>query len=274
MRRICFIIMLFLCFGLQGCEKDDYQEYETGAYVNSSESRKSEDASETKIEEIKETDCLNIIINQNQSMIEEHLKNFPAEMKWFDICWFDFTNDGKKELVLSKEYLASSYTGLISYQYVYDQQGNELFMFLSGSPADMNIYTNSDSTEFYICSQIHWGSNNNTYFYSKIVKQVEWKKEFVICEWDTRKGGVSDTTEGYHLFLIPLERETDLFCNPYEELLKIREDEDLKLSEGQFEEYLQSYKSLEENQPDIDGSIYCSENEMIMEIGEERTALY
>ena len=56
MRRICFIIMLFLCCALQGCEKADYQENETVTYVNSSESRESEDTPETKIEEIKETD--------------------------------------------------------------------------------------------------------------------------------------------------------------------------------------------------------------------------
>ena len=48
MRRICFIIMLFLCFALQGCEKADYQENETVTYVNSSESRESEDTPETK----------------------------------------------------------------------------------------------------------------------------------------------------------------------------------------------------------------------------------
>lgn len=38
--------MLFLCFALQGCEKADYQEYETGAYVNSPESRESEETPE------------------------------------------------------------------------------------------------------------------------------------------------------------------------------------------------------------------------------------
>lgn len=43
MRRICCIIMLFLCFALQGCEKADYREYETGACVNSSESKENED---------------------------------------------------------------------------------------------------------------------------------------------------------------------------------------------------------------------------------------
>ena len=48
MRRICFIIMLFLCFALQGCEKVDYQENKTVTYVNSSESRESEDTPETK----------------------------------------------------------------------------------------------------------------------------------------------------------------------------------------------------------------------------------
>ena len=56
MRRICFIIMLFLCFALQGCEKADCQENETVTYVNSSESRESEDTPETKTEDIKETD--------------------------------------------------------------------------------------------------------------------------------------------------------------------------------------------------------------------------
>ena len=43
MRRICFIIMLFLCFALQGCEKADYQENETVTYVNSPESKENED---------------------------------------------------------------------------------------------------------------------------------------------------------------------------------------------------------------------------------------
>lgn len=218
-----------------------------------------------------EADRLNMVIENNQSMIEEYLKNFPAEIKWIDVSLFDFTKDGKREIVLSEEYLSGNYTGVISCNHVYDQEGNELFEFLGGSLADMSIYADSDSMTFYLCSEIHWGSQNDTLLYSKIVKREDWEKELIIGVWDTRKEGTSDSLEeGYYIFNIPLEKEQDFLVNMYEEMIEICHDKNQNMGIGQFEEYLQSYESLEETEMDICGSIYCSQNKIIVDIDEEK----
>lgn len=172
---------------------------------------------------------------------------------------------------MSEEYLSGNYTGVISCNHVYDQDGNELFEFLSGSLTSLCIYTEGDRIEFYLCSEIHWGSQNDTLLYSKIVKQEDWEKELIIGVWDTRKEGTSDSLEeGYNIFYISLEKEQDFLLNMYEEMLEICHDKKSNVSIEQFEDYLQSYENLEENKMDIYGSIYCSQNKIIVEIDKEQ----
>lgn len=172
---------------------------------------------------------------------------------------------------MSEEYLSGNYTGVISCNHVYDQDGNELFEFLSGSLTSLCIYTEGDSIAFYLCSEIHWGSQNDTLLYSKIVRQEDWEKELIIGVWDTRKEGTSDSLEeGYNIFYISLEKEQDFLLNMYEEMLEICHDKKSNVSIEQFEDYLQSYENLEENRMDIYGSIYCSQNKIIVEIDKEQ----
>jgi hypothetical protein len=38
---------------------------------------------------------------QNENMILDFLNNYPQELKWVNIYFFDFTKDGEMEIVLS-----------------------------------------------------------------------------------------------------------------------------------------------------------------------------
>ena len=282
MKKTCCLLLLLLCLILQACEKADNLKYETSSYANFSASEnseniaKTESTAETEIAEIEETkedtNCIDIVVEKNQNMIEDYLKNFPAEMKWIQIGLFDFTKDGNPEIILSQQYVINELS-VISYNYVYDQQGNELFAFPNGSLWDTDIYTSRDSMEFYISSKIHWGSQNDTFLYCKTEKQNEWKREPIIVMWDMRKAGFSDDSECCPIFYIPLEKEQDWFCNTSDELSKLRDDETLKRSEEDLEEYTKRYENLQKNQIDIRGGIYCAEDKIIMEINEEQIEL-
>lgn len=60
---------------------------------NNVESKEEKKAEENK----KEVDWLVTVIDKNQRVIEEYLMDFPAEIKWIDVSFFDFTKDGKKK---------------------------------------------------------------------------------------------------------------------------------------------------------------------------------
>jgi len=238
--------------------------YDEVDYKNASEEKKNED----------EIECVNAVVKKNQDMVVDFLKNYPEEMKWVDISLFDFTKDGKKEIVLSREYLAGleGSTGVISYNYVYDQEGNELFEFLSAWIASMEIYTESECDSFCICSKMHWGSHNDMTLHSKIAKNEEWEEELRIVEWDMRREIEVESAieENYYILDILTEEKQELWEGFYEKLIEIRDEENRDINADQFNKFLQNYENLEKSELDIYGSIYYSDNKIITEIEGEQ----
>ena len=187
------------------------------------------------------TAAINAAIQINNSRIENYLKNFPTEIKWIDIGLFDFTNDGKEEIILSYSYAASAGGAVISYNYVYDRQGKELFAFLSGDCSCASIYADYDRMEFYICSpNIHWGAHNNMALYMKIKKRERWEKDFFTAAWDMRNSLENDDKYNY-IFRVPISHEESLFCNMREKWLEICHNPQYKQSEEELEAIMHSF---------------------------------
>lgn len=279
------IAVLFKCtasFYHETISSDEIHKYKKNGEMNDKRGNEAENADKINLSEKNNVNYENVIewiqavVKKNQDMIVDFLKNNPEEMKWVDISLFDFTKDGKGEVVLSKEYLAglAGSTGVVSYNYVYDQEGNEIFEFLSAWIASMEIYTESKGDPFYLYSKMQWGSHNDMALHNKIAKNEEWEEELRIVEWDMRNEIEVENAieENYYILDILMEDKQELWGNFYEKLIKIRDEETRDISIEQFNKSLPNYENLEKSQLDICGSIYCSCNEIIMEIeGEQFT---
>lgn len=251
------------------------EQTNTSEDITISENRNMSETESVQVQETEETaDWINAIIQQNNARIADHLYNFPAEQKWIDIGLFDFTNDGKEELLLSKTYVAAGGgAALFSYYYVYDQQGNELFTFLGGSRDGMHIYADYDKLEFYISSPaLHWGAHNDMELCSKIAKRERWEKDFFIAKWDMRSS-IEYDDRCLCEFRIPLSYEETLFYNSSEKWVEVRDNTEFRLTEGAFEAYLRSFENLQEFPINIYGIIYCLDGKIIAELGDRQTEL-
>lgn len=286
---LCLVAVIVLAFMVKDHDKNTaVSEYDhensyfyTAEQTNTSEDitiSKNRNMSETESAQVQETeetaDWINAIIQQNNARIADHLYNFPAEQKWIDIGLFDFTNDGKEELLLSKTYVAAGGgAALFSFYYVYDQQGNELFTFLGGSPDGMHIYTDYDKMEFYISSPaLHWGAHNDMELCSKIAKRERWEKDFFIAKWDIRSSIEYDDKYLYE-FRVPPSYEESLFYNGFEKWVEVRDNTGFRLTEGAFEAHLHMFENLQEFPIKIYGMIYCSDGKIIAKLGDRQTEL-
>ena len=256
-------------------------EMESGIEEKEKAEREAAERAEAEAERIAEEESINLIIEENQEMIKDFLMNFSAELEavtnygvqsgqiWVRISLFDFNNDGKNEIMLSKEYVAITKSGAISYNYVYDWEGNELFEFLGGSVLGMTICADRERMEFFFCSNIYWAGQNNTSLYTKVVKHENWEKEVNIGVWDTRKAGQMNPEDSYCIFRVSAEAEQGIFAASYGEMTQIARAEEWRVSEEAFEEYLQSYEELEEHEIEWHSGILYSQGEFIMNPNEE-----
>lgn len=198
---------------------------------------------------------------QNENMILNFLNNYPQELKWVNIYFFDFTKDGEMEIVLSKEYLARGGAGLPAYNYVYDQEGNLLFEFFCG--LSVEIYTQNNIDSFWLRSNMHWGSCNDMILHSKITKCENWEEDFMIAEWDMRR----DSEEGlYYILDLSKIESRELWANTYDIVAEIEKGNNANINEDQFKGYFSDDVGVEKKELDMKGSIYCGENGIIMEV--------
>lgn len=221
-----------------------------------------------KIEKKSEIELINRVVGKNENMILDFLNNYPQELKWVNIYFFDFTGNGEMEIVLSKHYLALG-AGLPAYNYVYDQEGNLLFEFFCGSSVE--IYTENNMDSFWLCSDMHWGSCNDMILHSKITRREGWEKDFLIAEWDMRRAG----EEGLY-YILDLSKIEDrvLWADTYNIVAETQRENNANIKEEQFKGYFPDCESIEKKELNMKGSIYPGENGIIMEIEGEGMLYY
>ena len=234
--------------------------------------------SEAEAERIAEEESINLIIEENQEMIKDFLMNPTVEVVqiWVQISVFDFTNDGKKEIMLSKEYITKTLWGGITYNYVYDREGNELFEFLGGATSSMTICADRNTMGFYFCSETYRSARDDTFWYAKVVKREDWENEVSIGAWvgdNSEKSRPLNPEDSDCIFYITSESEQNIFVDAYDGMKIVREKE-AHMEWEQLEEYLQSFEELEENKLDFRGSIIYSQGEFIMSTDGERSVLW
>lgn len=183
------------------------------------------------------------IWEENREMIDDFFEKHPDPVfRWADFSKFDFTGDGEMEMIMSLTYV-ENYSGIISYNYVYDGQGNMMMKFMSGSiMGGTTIYINEDSSMIYLCQSIHMGADHNVMLCEEITGPEEWDSHFVYIEQELGPG----SAEEYYLYGdFSEEEEERLWQDYWNGIHKVCQEKEAKKDTKEWEQYMQLIEKLE-----------------------------
>lgn len=149
-----------------------------------------------------ETELIHRILSEDKEEFQEFFMtdwNFPHEQEAIEILTYDFTKDGKDEVIVSKFYVNTS--AVLTYNYVYDQDGRRLLEFVGGHPLEMQIMDewNGKGT-FLIYTMNHYAAHYNADIYTEIRCDDDvWTESVILMELDRRYGG-DEGKEEYYIF--------------------------------------------------------------------------
>lgn len=211
-------------------------------------------------------DIVQVIYEQNQEDISAFFEYYPDTwQRWIAFSTFDFTRDGQMEIMCSYVYVQTS--SCLSYNFVYDMQGNKLFEFVSGNPWYLSIYKEEDDLHYYIYCDLWFGANTAVDIYEEVSKTESWDVEIKYVEWDTRDGkGINENQQqGYHIYSDFSQEEKDLFMkkNYWEGMLQVFKNKEPCGTAEQVGQYSEIYKSLPEDTVEQFASILSLEDGVI-----------
>lgn len=192
-----------------------------------------------------ETKLIQKILSADKEEFQEFLTTdweFPYEQEAIMITAYDFTGDGRDEIIVSKFYVNIS--APISYNFVYNWNGERVLEFVGGHPLDLQIIANrGEEGTFLLYHGNHYSSHNNANIYT----EIKWKEdriteEVILMELDRREGGAEGKEEYYIFKNFTKEEEEKLWrgASGVNELTKtkeyVREDEKLEEYRQLFEE--------------------------------------
>ena len=183
------------------------------------------------------------ILEANREMIDDFFEKHPdPAFRWADFSKFDFTGDGEMEIIMSLTYV-ENYSGIISYNYVYDGQGNMMMKFMSGSiMGGTTIYKNEDSSMIYLCQSIHMGADHNVMLCEEITGPEEWDSHFVYIEQELGPG----SAEEYYLYGdFSEEEEERLWQDYWNGIHKVCQEKEAKKDTKEWEQYIHLIEKLE-----------------------------
>ena len=237
-------------------DSEEYTEQETEVKDNTLEDTQNDqmlNPTETSEENVTERnkeqyeDIVQVIYEQNQEDISAFFEYYPDTwQRWIAFSTFDFTQDGQMELMCSYVYVETS--SCLSYNFVYDMQGNKLFEFVSGNPWYLSIYQEENELHYYIYSDLWFGANCAVDIYEEVSKTESWDVEIKYVEWDTRdgKGIAENKQQGYNIYSDFSQEEKDLFMkkNYDEGMNKLFWNKEPCGTAEQVRQYSEIYKSL------------------------------
>ena len=193
------------------------------------------------------------ILETNREMIDDFFEKHPDPVfRWADFSKFDFMGDGEMEMIMSLTYV-ESYSGIISYNYVYDGQGNMLMKFISPGLSGTKIYKEDDASTFYICERRHMWADHNIMMCEKITGLEKWEAHFVYIELELGPGSATE----YFLYNDFTEEEEESMWQDYcDGIYKVCKEKEAKEDTGELEQYIQSIEKLEAWEVEPIGSVY------------------
>ncbi len=242
---ICVLLVILLC---SGCSTENPKE-EPVAFVVPQPVMEYEGLASIDLVAIEgrtqeETELIHKILLIDKEEFEEFLTTdweFPHEQEGIFITAYDFTGDGKDEIIISKFYVSIS--APLSYNYVYDQGGCRILDFIGSHPLDIAIIPEWDGEgTFLLHDKNHYGANTDGNIYTEIrCEDGVLTEQVLLMEYDCRPGGY-EGKDGYYIFKNFTRKEEERLwrgCFGADELIKIKkyvwEDEDVEKYRHLFE---------------------------------------
>lgn len=206
-----------------------------------------------------ETNLIKEILSKHEEEFETFLMEnweYPHIQWWVGVYGYDFTGDGEEEIIVSKCDVRQDMT--VSYNYVYDREGNKLLEFV-GNPSNTKIINGWDGDGTFL---LYITGTHAANIGAGIYTEIRWEngvldEQVKLIEYDTRDGASQNAgkKEGYYILKdITKEEEEKLLEGAYgihdltETKGYVREDEDL-------DDYKQLFDTTETEEFSIIGGI-------------------
>lgn len=218
-----------------------------------------------------ETELVHKILSENKEEFEEFLTTewgSSHEMESISIGAYDFTGDGKDEIIVCEFYVNIS--AALIYNYVYDQNGGKMVEFISGGDEEIIVDWDGEGT-FLLHTMNHYAAHYNADIYTEIRYENDTLTEkVVLMELDRRYGG-DEGKEEYYIFKdFTKEEEEKLWYGAFgvDELTKtkagFKEGEEPEVYRKLFEE-----KETDPNYFPVISTIVYSEEDGFVEYKEQ-----
>ena len=150
-----------------------------------------------------ETNLIKEILSKHEEEFKAFLMEdweYPHIQWWVEVNGYDFTGDGEEEIIVSKCDVLQNMT--VSYNYVYDREGNKLLEFV-GEPSNTKIINgwNGDGTFLLYITGTHVA-----HIGAGIYTEIRWENSVLdeqvkLIEYDTRDGASQNAgkKEGYYI---------------------------------------------------------------------------
>ena len=206
-----------------------------------------------------ERDLLSEILSENEEELQAFLMedwDWPYVQWWVEILGFDFTGDGEKEIIVSKCYVYISQT--ISYNYVYDRDGNKLLEFVGGHLTGTHIISGWDGNgTFLLCDGNYYAAHMS----ANIFMEIRWengvlKDEVKLIEYDSRDSWkVMEGKEGYYILKNLTREEEEKLWYGIDGLADLTQSKEYVWEDEDMEKYKQLFSTEDLTEFSLKGSI-------------------
>ena len=150
-----------------------------------------------------EAELIGKILSESEEELQSFLVEdweYPHIQWWIEVSGFDFTGDGREEIIVSKCDVNQNQT--ISYNYVYDRDGNKLLEFIGGNLSGTYIIRGWDGDGTFL---LYNCNNYAAHLTANIFTEIRWENgkledRVKLIEYDTRDSRqVMEGKEGYYI---------------------------------------------------------------------------
>lgn len=186
-----------------------------------------------------EAELIGKIFSENEQELQSFIMEdweYPHIQWWIEVSGFDFTGDGREEIIVSKCDVNQNQT--ISYNYVYDRDGNGLLEFIGGNLSGTYIIRGWDGDGTFLLYNFN---NYAAHLTANIFTEIRWENGKLedrvrLIEYDTRDSRqVMEGKEGYYILKDLTKEEeqklrygVDGMAELHKSKEYVWEDEDLK----------------------------------------------
>lgn len=217
---------------------------------------------EQEVEKIDSISQLNIIgrtqgeTNLIKEILSKHEEEFgtflmenweyPHIQWWVGVYGYDFTGDGEEEIIVSKCDVLESQT--VSYNYIYDREGNKLLEFVGQDPWGAIIISGWSGEGTFL---IYNSSAHVAHIYPDIYTEIRWEngvleEQVKLIEFDTRDSmRMLEGKEGYYIIKNLTKEEEEKLLEGVDGIFDLTETKEYTWEDKDLDGYKQLFDTAE-----------------------------